>query len=337
MLENLKANPVVPHICFVSQSVVGFDGIHPFVLKFIGSDFLRESNASSFLRQVDHDSASFFTNHLQSHPELIAAIAAKRIDQISCEATRMHSNQRGFVRLLWIPCHDCDRFLSFVLHVIDDNVEVAKACRKFCSRLLADESFAGSTISDQIFDRDDFQLVLVRNGKEFITGGTISTIIENLTQNPGRGESGHFGQVDRSFGMPGSAKDTSLFCQQQMNMPGPTEVVWRRLWIHDRFHAEGSLFCRNPGLCGHMVKRRQKRGSQLGVVFFAKRMEIETIRNFWQDRHAEITSPAHQEIDSFWSDKLRCTDVVSFVFPVFVVDHDDDFTTAHCFDCRRNR
>ena len=87
VLEDLKANPVVPHICFVSQSVVGFDGIHSLVLEFIGSDFLGESDPSSFLRQVNHDSASFFTNHLQSHPELIAAVAAKRIHQVSRETT----------------------------------------------------------------------------------------------------------------------------------------------------------------------------------------------------------------------------------------------------------
>ena len=126
----------------------------------------------------------------------------------------MHSNQRSFVRSLWIPCYDCDWLLRFVLHVIDDDIEVAKACRKFRSRLLAHESFAGSPVGNQIFDRDDFQLVLIGNGKQFIAGGSISTIIENLTQNPGRGESGHFCQVDRGFGMPCSAKDPPLFCQQ---------------------------------------------------------------------------------------------------------------------------
>ena len=47
VLEDLKANPIVSHICFVSQSVVGFDGIHPLVLKFIGLDFLGESDPSS--------------------------------------------------------------------------------------------------------------------------------------------------------------------------------------------------------------------------------------------------------------------------------------------------
>ena len=120
-------------------------------------------------------------------------------------------------------------------------------------------------------------------------------------------------------------------------MPGPTEIFWPCLWIHDRFHAEGSLFCRNPGLRGDVVQRSQERGSQLGIVFFAKRMKIETICDFRQDRHAEITSPTHQKIDCFWRDKFRRTDVVSFVFSVFVVDHDDDFTTGHRFDCRRNR
>ena len=47
VLEDLKANPVVPHICFVSQSVVGVDGIHSFVLEFIGSDFFGESDPTT--------------------------------------------------------------------------------------------------------------------------------------------------------------------------------------------------------------------------------------------------------------------------------------------------
>lgn len=77
VLEDLQSDAVISHVGFEAESVIGFDSVHPLVLKSVGPDFLCEPDSSAFLGQVDEDAVPFAGDHFESEVKLIAAIAAE--------------------------------------------------------------------------------------------------------------------------------------------------------------------------------------------------------------------------------------------------------------------
>ena len=60
--------------------MVGFDGVQALVLECVRFDLLSQSDAASFLGQVDQDPGAFSSDHLQSQIQLVPAVAAKRMN-----------------------------------------------------------------------------------------------------------------------------------------------------------------------------------------------------------------------------------------------------------------
>ena len=73
--------------------MVGFDGIQPLLLKFVGPQFLLQSDATTFLWQIHNGPGSLIEDHLHRHVQLITAVTAQRVEDIAGETGRVHANQ----------------------------------------------------------------------------------------------------------------------------------------------------------------------------------------------------------------------------------------------------
>ena len=70
---------------------IGFNSIHAFFLQFISTQFIDQSNAAAFLVHVEDQPFTFGFYHLHGFMQLLAAIAAKAAENITCKTTGMHS------------------------------------------------------------------------------------------------------------------------------------------------------------------------------------------------------------------------------------------------------
>ena len=83
--------------------MVGLHSVQTLILQLIGSQFGQQSDASSLLRQIDHCTGTFVPDHGHGHSQLITAVTAERIKDISGEAAGVHADQRRFNRMQVAP------------------------------------------------------------------------------------------------------------------------------------------------------------------------------------------------------------------------------------------
>ena len=94
VLEDLQADPVIALVGAIAQSQVRLDGVQPLILEGIGFELLDQADPPALLGKVDQGADPFAADHLQRHAELVAAVAAERVEQVAGEARRVHPHER---------------------------------------------------------------------------------------------------------------------------------------------------------------------------------------------------------------------------------------------------
>ena len=95
VLEDLQADAVVALVGAVAEGEVGLDGVEPLVLEGVGAELLDQADPPPLLGQVDQGADPLAADHLEGQVELVAAVAAERVEQVAGEARRVHPDQRG--------------------------------------------------------------------------------------------------------------------------------------------------------------------------------------------------------------------------------------------------
>ena len=95
VLEDLQADAVVARVGAVAEGEVGLDGVEPLVLEGVGPELLDQADPAALLGQVDQGADPLVADHLEGQVELVAAVAAERVEQVAGEAGRVHPDQRG--------------------------------------------------------------------------------------------------------------------------------------------------------------------------------------------------------------------------------------------------
>ena len=244
----------------------------------------------------------------------------------------MHANQWGLLSVCRISHHDRNGFLRFVFDAVSDHFEFAVLRRQFCICDLRNKFLADPTMRNQVFDRDDLQVLFVGDFEQLVASGSTSLVVQDFAKHAGWLQPRHASKIDGCFSVTRTTKDATFFCHQQVHVAGPLEVVRFARWISNGFDAQCPLFSRDPGSRRHMIQRSQERRLIIGVVVLNQWRELQSPCCFREDRHAEITTSAHHQINCLWRRQFRGADVVSFVFTMLVVENDDDFASSDRFD-----
>jgi hypothetical protein len=77
------------------QAKVCFDRIESTVLKFIGAQFLHDTNASAFLMLIEQYPCTFIRDRAQGQMELIVAVTSQRVECVPGCALGMNAHHRG--------------------------------------------------------------------------------------------------------------------------------------------------------------------------------------------------------------------------------------------------
>ncbi len=98
--------------------------------------------------------------------------------------------------------------------------------------LALDQLLAKSPVTDQLFDRDDGNVVL---GGQFLQLGEAGhaevALAADFDQHAHGPESGHPHQIDRRFGMPGTSQHTAVLGQEGRHVTGLHKIVGSRVGL----------------------------------------------------------------------------------------------------------
>jgi len=266
--------------------------------------------------------------------ELAATVAAARTKDIAGEALAVDANENWFVGLDF-SFDEGKMFLAGVeLAGVEGESKFPEVCWKFNVLYFLNEFFFASPVFDQRFDGSNFQVVLFGKGLKFGKAGHGTVFVENFTNNPGGVEAREAGQVDRCFGMTGAPENSSGVSLERENVSGAHKVLRFGKGIGEDGNGLGPICGTDSS--GNSLGRIDGDGEVCPlrfVIALHHKRETESVRRIGQDGCADkATSMGGHEVDDLRRDFLGGTDQVAFVFAIFVIYNDDDFSFADVGD-----
>ncbi len=92
VLEDLGGELELAMVGAVAELEVGFNRVEPLVLKLVGAELGHEADAATFLLLVEQDAGALVGDAGESEVELVVAIAAQGVEDVSGEALRVDAD-----------------------------------------------------------------------------------------------------------------------------------------------------------------------------------------------------------------------------------------------------
>ena len=111
-----------------AEAFVGFDGVETLVLQFVGAELGHEADAAALLLFVEQDAGALTGDEAEREVELVMAVAAEGVEDVSGEALGVDADQR---RGFGVEVAHGERDGVFDLAAVGVGVEVARLGEAF--------------------------------------------------------------------------------------------------------------------------------------------------------------------------------------------------------------
>src|SRR6266567_4902227 len=91
--EDLVADPVVAHVRLKPELEVRFHRVEAVLLELVGAQLVEKTDAAAFLGHVEQHAALLAGDLLERLLELLAAVAAQRMEDVAGQALGMHTHE----------------------------------------------------------------------------------------------------------------------------------------------------------------------------------------------------------------------------------------------------
>ena len=91
--EDLRADAVVAQVGGQAELEVRVDGVEPLLLQLVGAQLVQQADAAALLREVEQHAAALLLDHRERRLELLAAVAAQRVEDVAGEALGVHAHE----------------------------------------------------------------------------------------------------------------------------------------------------------------------------------------------------------------------------------------------------
>ena len=91
--EDLRADAVVAQVDRQAELEVGVDRVHPLVLQVVGAQLVQQADPAALLGEVEQDAGALALDHRQRGLELLAAVAAQRVEDVAGQALGVHADE----------------------------------------------------------------------------------------------------------------------------------------------------------------------------------------------------------------------------------------------------
>ena len=97
--EDLAADPVLAHVGREAELEVGLDGVEPVLLQLVRLQLVQEADAPALLRHVEEDAALLGGDARERQLELLAAVAAERVEDVAGQALGVDADEHVLLAL----------------------------------------------------------------------------------------------------------------------------------------------------------------------------------------------------------------------------------------------
>ena len=90
VLQDLRADPVLPQVGRKAQLDVGLDRVEALLLKLVGLELVDQADAAALLAHIEQYAAALLLDLLHCSGKLLAAVAAARAEHVAGQALGVH-------------------------------------------------------------------------------------------------------------------------------------------------------------------------------------------------------------------------------------------------------
>ena len=253
--------------------------------------------------------------------------------QVARHALRVDADQRGNTGL--DVAHDQGQVQSRIDgRAVGHEAEEAEPRREFDFDLSPHQLLVEPAIRDQVGNRHQFQVELVREASELRQPRHRPVVIEDLAEHARGVEPRKAAQIHGGFGMSGPLQHAALLRLEREDVPRPGQVGWRRARIDEQPDGLRTIVGGNAG-CDprRRVDGDGERGAQRRRIASDHRVEPQFLKALAGRRQADQPATVlAEEVDGGGIDLLRGHDEIALVLAVLVIDDDDDFPLPECSD-----
>src|SRR3954452_10519791 len=185
VFEDLGAYAIVPQVWGEAELLVGFDGVHAFVLEAVGLHLVQEAYAAAFLLHVCYDALALCGDDLHGGLQLLSAIAAQGVQSVAGQAGRVDADEHVVLALRFAH-HQGDVGEVVYLVLVGAQAELAERGRQFRLDGAADLGLVGVAVLDDLGHRHELHVVLLGELLQVGYPGHRPVLFHNLADHTGR-------------------------------------------------------------------------------------------------------------------------------------------------------
>ena len=272
--------------------------------------------------------------------ELVAAVAARRAEDVAGQALRVHAHQHRLGRA-HLAHHQRHVVLAVDQALEGVDAEVPVRGGQVGLGDLAHQPLRLHAVADQVADRDHADAVLAAERLELRRARHRPVLVHDLADDAGRVEAGEPRQVDRGLGLAGAREDAAGLRAQREHVARPGEVPGLGRRVDRREHGARPVGGRDAG--GDALARLDRHaegGPEAGVVLLVAhhQRDAQLVEPLAGHRQADEAAPvARHEVDRLGRDLLGGDRQVALVLAVLVVDDDEHAAGADVLEGLGNR
>ena len=216
--EDLRADPVLTQVGWEAELEVRLDRIEPVLLQLVRLQFVQEADAATLLRHVEKDAALLRADPCQRLVELLAAVAAKRVEDVAGQTLRVDAHEH-VVRAVHVSLHERDVMLAGEELAERNGGELAVRGRQPHGRGALDELLRAPPVLDQVGDGDELEVVLLAIPHQIRHASHRPVLVHDLADDARRIQPRQPREVDGSLGLPGPLQHAARPRPQGKHVP----------------------------------------------------------------------------------------------------------------------
>ena len=202
--EDLRADAVVAQVDGQPELEVRVDRVVALVLQVVGAQLVQQPDPAPLLGEVEQHAAAGLLDHRQRRLELLAAVAAQRVEDVAGEALGVHAHEH-VVRAGDLALDERDVVLVVDERAVaDDGRTSPKPVGSRRRDDALDELVVAAAVGDQVGDRDHLQPVPGAVALEVRHARHRAVVVHDLADHAGGREAGEPREVDRRLGLAGA-------------------------------------------------------------------------------------------------------------------------------------
>src|SRR3954453_20248491 len=327
--ENLASDAVLAKIRGEAELEVGLHGVEPGLLQLVGLALVQEADPAPLLRHVEKHSARLLGDPLERELQLLAAVAAKRMEDVAGQAPRVDAHEHVLLAVD-VALDESDVVLARKRLTEGDGREVPVRRREPHGGHALDQLLRLAAVLDQVFDGDHLDPVPLAIRDEIGNSGHRAVLAHDLADHPGGIQAGQAGEVDRGLGLARALEYAARPGPQREDMAGPDEIFGASARVDRNLDGPRTVGGGDAG--GHALARldgEREGGAERRFVPVRHLAQAELLAALLGQAEADETAPVGgHEVDGLRSRELGRDRQIAFVLPVGGVDDDDELALA---------